>query len=57
MNFWTFLKHRIRIFMCARFNVKVSQCIARQGTFYLVTGRTSSLECKSCTREIKMLIG
>jgi len=57
MNFWTFLKHRIRIFMCARFNVKVSQCLARQGTFYLVTGRTSSLECKDCTREIKMLIG
>ena len=45
------------LFILQKFGIKVSQCIAKQSTFYLVTGRVSSLECKACTRTIKLSIG
>lgn len=49
-------KNWIRAFMCARLNIKVSQCIAKQKAFYLVSGRKSYLECKKCTRAIKLVV-
>ena len=49
------LTNLLKIFLCSIFSIGTPQCLARQRTFYLVTGKESLLECKTCTRKIKFV--